>query len=1010
MPSIKKKYRERLINCEQQWPPSHSRSRVLFRLELAKDEQNLRSRKATVIAYSDIFKSEIGDKPVRKVLVEGDAGIGKTIFCTSIAEDWANGLLFQQFELLLLLPLRHIRQLASQSSLSELLKLLHSSPRVCNSVASYIEEEEGENVLIIADGWDELPESDRHKESFLFNLLFRRFPLMSIILTSRPSISGHFHSDRSCDLFVTVHGFDRQNIQQCIESELSSNQEKAKCLLEKLEHNPVLASICSIPLNCVIVCHLWHMLEEALPTTMSALYTKIILNVVLRSIGKSSMFQNVLSLPTFDDLPQILQEPWAHLCRFAFEALRKEQVDFSKDDLDKIFPQGLEMVLCFGLLQSTELVIDVGRIRLFHFLHLTFQEFLAALHLMRQPPVQQLEVVKSHSLELGSSDSEDLKSKFTMMYRFYFGIEGSNITQTFPDIDQLVRYAVSIGTYSLSANINLGGTLFLCHCAFEARCELFTNKVIHQVKKERAFSGRVDEIGLDFDHPRTAHDCTVIIYIISKMQECVDGIELDFYNSNIREEQVTVLADALAKRCGRIQITSVNLCGNNLSDECVSNLFSRASCAFQALNCLDLGHNRLESQSIHSVAKVLEKTAPGKVVDLNFSQNRIEGASCLHVLERVIQTGSLSQLQSLCLQKSFQNGPDVSDAMLATFFQALSSHCHCLQVLDLSENNLKLGVQGASSLAQVVSTCINIKLKLCVPAFNVRAPYYIPGGTEAYLAQVDFGDLGLRAFLENLKGQCKFSMLDLVCNGITAIGMMCLSTLVCSGKLALVGDDNSDSCDPFDHIFDDFETVSLHLDFNPLGLEGARVIGNVLRSSYCKLTKLTLCNCQLANVQQSSYSFEEVGRQLCQMPVCKTITHLYLDCNCFTGDGIHILAGFMFLCPRVCVLSSDECEITTNDLMCLLNKLIELKTVAPCLCDNLMAWHLKKNKIDDGGVSLFIHHLRESTLFPDSFWALNKVCLSGNPVSKDMIQCLSKEFERRQEVRDDCMHVTCFAQ
>ena len=48
----------------------------------------------------------MGKKPVRKVLVEGDAGIGKTTLCTSVSEDWANGKLFQQFELLLLLPLR----------------------------------------------------------------------------------------------------------------------------------------------------------------------------------------------------------------------------------------------------------------------------------------------------------------------------------------------------------------------------------------------------------------------------------------------------------------------------------------------------------------------------------------------------------------------------------------------------------------------------------------------------------------------------------------------------------------------------------------------------------------------------------------------------------------------------------------------------------------------------------------------------------------------------------------
>ena len=70
------------------------------------------------------MKSE--KKPVRKVLVEGDAGIGKTTLSISDSEDWANEKLFQEFELLLLLPLGH-RRISSAGCLSELLKLLHPS-------------------------------------------------------------------------------------------------------------------------------------------------------------------------------------------------------------------------------------------------------------------------------------------------------------------------------------------------------------------------------------------------------------------------------------------------------------------------------------------------------------------------------------------------------------------------------------------------------------------------------------------------------------------------------------------------------------------------------------------------------------------------------------------------------------------------------------------------------------------------------------------------------------------
>ena len=102
--------------------------------------------KRTPLAYGDLFKVESGKRPVRKILVEGDACIGKTTLCISVSEDWANGKLFQQFELVLHLPLR-MKVVASAGSLPKLLKLLHPSPRVCKSVARYLEDEEGKSVL-----------------------------------------------------------------------------------------------------------------------------------------------------------------------------------------------------------------------------------------------------------------------------------------------------------------------------------------------------------------------------------------------------------------------------------------------------------------------------------------------------------------------------------------------------------------------------------------------------------------------------------------------------------------------------------------------------------------------------------------------------------------------------------------------------------------------------------------------------------------------------------------------
>ena len=418
--SIKRKYQHRLINHEKQWPPCHSDKLIKLELvERSKEEyysaihqkemrENEIKQTLNFLAYGDLFKLESEKKPVRKVLVEGDAGIGKTMFCTSLSEDWANGKLFQQFDLLLFLPLRH-KEIASAGSLSELLKLLHLSASIRDSVANYLEEEEGEKVLIIADGWDELSESERKEGSFLHKLLFQLLPFVSVVLTSRPSASAPLHRFPCIDRLVQVCGFNNENIREYIQCEFTNDQEKASRLLEQLESNPLVKSVCCVPLNCTIVCHLWHTLKEALPTTMTELYTKIILNVILRNIQKNEAFKSILSLSNFSALPEDLQQSWWLLCEFAFQTLEKDQIVFSQEELVDFFPQGLrldEKILCFGLLQSTESILETGCGFSFHFLHLTFQEYLAALYLARQPPEKQLKVLESYNSEMNSSVSK----------------------------------------------------------------------------------------------------------------------------------------------------------------------------------------------------------------------------------------------------------------------------------------------------------------------------------------------------------------------------------------------------------------------------------------------------------------------------------------------------------------------------------------------------------------------------------------------------------------------------
>ena len=733
--SVRIKYNERRISVEQKQPWSRE-SNGLVRLQLVNKKKEFSSstnarrgedKKSTPLAYGDLFKAESGERPVRKVLVEGGAGIGKTTLTVSLSEDWACKKLFQKFELLLLLPLRH-EKIALAHSLPKLLEFFHSDEEVRISVDSYLKKKEGEKVLVIADGWDELSKSQRSKDSFFYKLFFVDFPLMSVVVTSRPSASAPLHNLACIDRFVEIKGFNENDIKEYIQSEFATDQEKAQRLLEQLEYNPLIESVCRIPLNCAIACHLWHTLKEKFPSTMTQLYEKIILLFVCRNLRKLQAYGPTFSMANFNDLPEGLQKSWWLLCEFAFKALEKDQIVFSKQQLPEISKEGGEQVFCFGLLQTVETVLASTSEVSYNFLHLTFMEYLAALHLSKQPL---------------DSNWFVLFERFDMFARFFFGIRfcvlksGADIS----DVKQIIN----------SKDVVIEG-LSLCHCVFEAQ-----NATVNSVVQFDGYLG-------DTENP---HDCAALLYVIANMQEC-SNLAISFEDSGVRENQIKQLADVLASKHGKLQVGVLNLSGNKLTDKIVSYLFNKTSVAFQSLTDLDLHDNKIGAESIKSIT-----TAPSSsgctLSNLDLSSNLLE-VSGLQALDNALREGVLSKLQCLFMSGSLTSDADSNALCLISFVEALSAHCPHLIELDLSRN--RLGVPQATALARGIS-----RLQQSHSAND--------SGLILYLNQTNIGDEGLSAFVNSVEGVCRFRWLCLRGNDIHATGVSCLADAVCSEKIVI---------------------------------------------------------------------------------------------------------------------------------------------------------------------------------------------------------------------------------
>ena len=813
--SIKRKYIKRLIQHEKQWPPVRGDRLIKLQLVEADKTEGFRAGlpqhrapddkvKHTPILYGDLFKVEEGKKSVRKLIVEG---IGKTTLCTILTEEWATGEILTQFDCVLLLPLRE-RSVSTATTLSQLFKLLHSSERICTSVIEELKEREGEGVLIIADGWDELGSENRSNDSFLHSLLFGNIlPFACVLLTSRPSSSAPLHDLSNVDCLVEVVGFSEENVKQYIESEFEKCPEKASSLIEQLENNPLIASVCSVPLNCAIVCHLWYTLKGVLPRTLTELYAKITLTIILRN-HKKYFGESPISLSSFDSIPEDLQDLFWLACEFAFQCLSSDQIVFLKDEIASSFPKVVhsnDKFLCFGLLQCARSLLPVGQGLSFHFAHLTIQEFLAALHLVTLPNEEKLKVCEAYSEN----------NRFATVWRFVFGLgcqkQGSYSRKVVCLNNQVVDRFLNTNCDEVFSHV----PLMFCHCSLESMNNTVGLKIAKQINGK--FGG--------FRLASTPHDCVAVFHVLRHTSHCFD-MSISLSHCGLTDKLLKELTDILSSADSELRVGELNLYGNKISDKTITDLFNRASVSFSNLKLLELGRNRITDKSIVDLFKIVSASLElldlnsnsitnmpqlfsfNKLISLSLSNNPL-GVSGVQSLETAVQAGVLDNLERLYLLNTLTDDADINGALLATLSPSIASHCPQLRVLDLSSNNL--GVPGASALGGWLTSNRNT-LSLGETTSNTNADTAvfsvsaIPRNPHSYNLLAAILRISLNLSNANINAEA-------------------VASLNMSSK-------PSPDC-------------TLNLSSNPLGYDGLLTIFRMLRSLTCPITSLNLANTDL---------------------------------------------------------------------------------------------------------------------------------------------------------------------
>ena len=348
------------------------------------------------------------------VVIDGPPGIGKTTLCRKLLNMWSNGtLVHQQYDLVLYCPLRNSK-IATATTLADL--FVRQSSKV-PMVTEWFEKRNGEGLLIIFDGWDELSEQLRQSSLAASIICKDELDQCSVIVTSRSYASSSLLEIMSnLSRHVQVIGFSKKEISTVIIQTLQKDTKLAQELIDKkrkddknykpftttqsskdsqlavklindLEVRNDVQSLCYVPLVCSMVILVYCKEGGHLPTTLTQLYENFILQTIRRHVKRHDI--NPRTLGSLSSLPSQLAKPLQEMCQIAYTNLANTRMTFSSHQLQSLSEAVKEDYL--GLM-TTFTEYDEEK---YQFLHLSIQEFLAAWWIAKHEKKTE-EVFKDH--------------------------------------------------------------------------------------------------------------------------------------------------------------------------------------------------------------------------------------------------------------------------------------------------------------------------------------------------------------------------------------------------------------------------------------------------------------------------------------------------------------------------------------------------------------------------------------------------------------------------------------